>query len=428
MTVSENNTRKYQFLTLLFVILILVGSIVGTVVPAGPGWDFANFYDTGGRLAAGQIQDLYNPHSLIGGEQPQGQLGFWGTPLSAMLYVPLAWFPPEAALILFKTQNTVAYFAAFLVLFIFNRKFVDNSPLEQWKFVALFTFLCLIYQPFWTIYRVGGQTTPTVVLFLALALVSHARLHFYLSSMFFTLAVVIKPAFTPALLFLMFTSGVGFFLSTVGLLSLVGIFSVAIMGWSIHLEFLTKMIQGIGATYPWFYNSSVYIVVEHIRLLSNQAIDPHFGNAVFTMGFVGIKAIVIGIFVIIMVKSRSEEWSHAARSHFDFLMAICFGLLISQTVWEHYLSVLFLPLVYITASHREFSMKAKVLVGTIVFLAMGQNLIFINYLRYQFSFQTVPQLLGICLFKSGPLLLTLFFLWRFQGELFNSYNSGAWAH
>ncbi|MGH9854754.1 MAG: hypothetical protein ACREBD_33400, partial [Blastocatellia bacterium] len=82
--------RKYQRLTFVCLLLLLVGTVVGIMVPAGPGWDFANFYDTGRRVAAGQIGDLYNPDSLINGEKPQGGLGFYGAPISALLYAPLS--------------------------------------------------------------------------------------------------------------------------------------------------------------------------------------------------------------------------------------------------------------------------------------------------------------------------------------------------
>ena len=91
----ELSQRTYQLVTWVFLAILLCGAIIGIVVPAGLGWDFANFYDTGRRVAAGQIQDLYNPKSLINGEQPQGTLAFWGTPISAWLYVPLSWLPPR---------------------------------------------------------------------------------------------------------------------------------------------------------------------------------------------------------------------------------------------------------------------------------------------------------------------------------------------
>jgi hypothetical protein len=221
---------------MLFILLILIGSIIGILVPAGLGWDFANFYDAGRRTAAGQINDLYEPQSLIRGEQPQGHMAFWGAPLSSFMYVPLSWFSPESALTIFKIQNTIVYFTTFLVLFIFNRKFVvGNSYIKQWRFTAVFVFLCLIYQPFWTVYRVGGQTTPTVLLLFSLALVAHTKARFILSSLLLVIAVMIKPAFITALVFLICVSGLRFFASTVAFLLLTGLTSIVVMGWSINV-------------------------------------------------------------------------------------------------------------------------------------------------------------------------------------------------
>src|SRR5215467_6445484 len=153
---SPETLRTYTRLTALCIALILTGCIVGIVVPAGSGWDFANFYDTGRRAAAGHIQDIYHPDRLIKGEAPQGSMAFWGAPVSAWLYAPLSYVPPHWALVLFKIQNTLACYAALWLLYIHNRQFVDPTPVAQAKFAALFAFLSLLYQPLWTMYRVGG--------------------------------------------------------------------------------------------------------------------------------------------------------------------------------------------------------------------------------------------------------------------------------
>src|SRR5262245_13972372 len=142
-----------------FIVAIVIGCLIGIIVPAGLGWDFANFYDAGRRIAAGQAADLYSPQSAIEGQPAQGSTGFFGTPISAFFYVPLAFFPAKIALILFKIENALAFAAIFVLLLKFYRRFVTGTPLEQARFTAIFAFLFLIFQPFWTIFRVGGQTT-----------------------------------------------------------------------------------------------------------------------------------------------------------------------------------------------------------------------------------------------------------------------------
>lgn len=426
-TAVDNNIKKYQGLTAVFLFLILAGCLVGIIVPAGPGWDFANFYDTGQRVASGQINDLYKPESLIGGEQPQGNLRFWGAPISALLYAPLSYFSPLKALIIFKIQNTLAFFAALLLLYLHNRKFVETTPMALWRFAATFAFVCLIYQPFWTIYRTGGQTTPTVFLLLTLALLSHTRGRFFMSALFVTTAILIKPAFVTLFLFLALISGVQFLGGSVVVLSLAGVASLSLMGWSVHKDFLALMLKGASAAFPWFYNSSLYVPFVNLRGLADPVPLSKSLDVTLTLLQTGTKLLVAATFVYLMIKSRGQKWLPRARRHFNFLMALSFCLLTSQVVWEHYLSVLFLLLAYVVATSAHFSRRAMVLVGAIFVLSMGQNLIFINFLRYNFSFDSPLELLFIGLFKSGPLLLTLIFLWRHHEELFHSYARQGWA-
>ncbi|MGH9901000.1 MAG: glycosyltransferase 87 family protein, partial [Pyrinomonadaceae bacterium] len=238
-------------LTALFLLLLLAGATAGVVVPAGPGWDFANFYDTGRRVAAGQVTDIYDPETLIDGERPQGDMRFWGTPVSALLYAPLGYLQPLTALAVFKIQNTLALFAALVLLYLHNRKFVDDTPEAQWRFAALFAFLCLVFQPFWTIYRVGGQTTPTVFLLLVLGLLCHARSKVFLSALCVVAAVLIKPAFVTVLALLALISGLRFAGGTAVVLLASGLVSLATVGWAVHEDFLTLMLKGTSAPFPW---------------------------------------------------------------------------------------------------------------------------------------------------------------------------------
>ena len=109
-------------------------------------------------------------------------------------------------------------------------------------------------------------------------------------------------------------------------------------------------------------------------------------------------------------------------------MAVCFCLLITQTVWEHYLSALFLLLAYVLAAQQHFSRPAIILVGAVFLLALGQNIIFIDFLRSHYNFDSAAELLFVGLFKSGPLILAWIFLWRHYEEIFRSYGGEGWAN
>jgi hypothetical protein len=214
----------------------------------------------------------------------------------------------------------------------------------------------------------------------------------------------------------------------VSVLFIAGVCSLAIMGWDIHVEFLLKMLNGVKVVFPWFYNSSLYITVEHLRLLSGESVDPFIPNLVFDLINGILKISLLGVFIALIMKSKRFQWSSPSRNHFLFLTAISFGLFLSQTVWEHYLAMLFLPLAYCLAVRRYFSSQAFSLIIGIFLLSIGQNLIVIHGLQNLFTFDSLPELVLICLFKSSPLLLMLIFLMMFHQKLFNSYQDNLWAN
>ena len=424
---ADRDCRIYRRLTWLAITLMLAGCLVGIAVPAGLGWDFANFYDAGRRASAGQIDDVYDPTSLIAGHTPQGQMRFWGAPISAFFYTPLSGFSAETALLLFKIENVLAFFATFVVLFFFSVRFVSHDRLARWKFAAVFASLCLLYQPFWTVFRVGGQTTPTVLLLLTLALVAHVSGRFWWSALGVVLATLLKPALAPMLLYLLCVAGLSFLRASVSILAAIGLASVAWLGWPIHAIFLELVLNNLQTTFPWPSNSSLYILIDNLRLALGPTADNGVPRVLLVLLTYALRGTVLATVVYLGVKSRSQPWPTGAKRHWDFLLAVLFFLLWSVTLWEHYLSMLFLPLVYVVAAHQHFSRRALGLVAAIFVLSLGQNLIFTNFLRGQFAFSSAPALVGIALFRSGPLLLTLVFLWRHARELFGSYTATAWV-
>ncbi len=420
---SAESARIYRRMTIVFTALIVVVAVTGSLVPAGIGWDFANFYDTGRRIVAWQIADLYNPDSLINGAAPQGGLAFWGTPISALLYAPLGLLSAESSLLVFKLQNTLALFAALWLLYLHNRKFAENTNAAQWQYAALFAGLVLLYQPFWSVYRVGGQTTPTVFLLLVAAMIGHVRKRFWVSSACVVAAILIKPAFVFVLLPLVVTSGWRYLRNTAVILAGVGLVSLLILGWQVHAQFLQMMSQGLKNAYPWFYNSSLYVTAENLKLLASPPVDARLVGVSVLL----VKLLMVTLCAYLIWQGRKQKMTAAAGRHFEFLMAVVFCLLVSQTVWEHYLSVLFLLLAYVVAAHRHFSLGALSLIAAIFILSIGQNLILVNLLRSIHNFDSAFELVSIGLFKSAPLLLTAIFLWLCRREFFNSHLAAVWA-
>ncbi len=426
MSSDSDQPDVYRRWAWVFVALIATGCVVGIMVPAGLGWDFANFYDAGRRVATGQVANLYDPLSLIGGQPPQGRTGFFGTPISAVLYTPLAGFSAETALILFKIENVLAFGATFGVLLAFYRPFVSANRLAQSRFAALFAFLFLIYQPFWTVFRVGGQTTPTVLLLVTLGLVAHTTGRLWGSAGCVVLAVLIKPALAPAVLFLAGVSGLAYLARTAALLAVVGAVSLLLWGWPVHAAFLDLMLRSSGLVSPWHFNSSLFILIDNLRVYFGPAATTGALRVVFVGLLYALRGAVVLTIVWLAVRSHRERWSVAARRHFDFLLAVVLFLFWSPTVWEHYLSLLFPFLIYMVAARAYFSRQALILVALIFLLSIGQNLILINWLRSGVEFDSLAELVAVALFKSAPLLLTMVLMWRHSAELFHSHAAPAW--
>jgi hypothetical protein len=139
-----------------------------------------------------------------------------------------------------------------------------------------------------------------------------------------------------------------------------------------------------------------------------------------------IRLGVVAFFAWWIRSSRSQDWSTPARRHFDFTLALLFFLMVSQTLWEHYLSLLFPFLAYAVATRGSFSPSGRALLVAIFALTMGQNLILMLFLRDHFSFESAAAIMGISLFKSGPLLLTAVLLIRHRGEIFAGHRAPGW--
>lgn len=388
-----------------------LAALIGIAVPAGLRWDFGNFYDTGRRVAAGQIQDIYNPASAISGQPPHGRMAFWGTPISAAFYVPFGLFRPEVALVLFKLVATAAFAAGLWILFDRTRQIAVGRGADPQRYAAAYIALVLLYQPFWTIYRVGGQTTPWVFLLLVLALGSYVRARWLSAAVLLVLAVLIKPAFVFVPAFLALVSGRKFFLALAGVALAASLFSLALYGWPIHAQFLDLMRQGSSRPSPWPYNSSLYILADAFRSIGDSIPIPGTGGPVPGLIRIGLVACVAA--TILLLAGRSRRLEGEAGRHVAYLLAISFCLLMLQVAWEHYLALLFIPLAFLLANWPGLGAAAKAHLLVILALATLQNLILVLFVWSHLSIRSTVALLAVSLVKAGPLLGYLaFLLWR----------------
>jgi len=404
--------------------LLALATTAGIVVPAGAGWDFANFYDTGRRVVAGQAADLYHPERPIAGRPPQGTMAFWGTPLSGLYYVPLAWLPPGAALVAFKLQVTLALAASLLLVYRLYRRFAAEAEREQ--FLSRFCLLALLFQPLWTVYRTGGQTTPTVLLLLVAALAWQTAGRSLAAAAAYVVAVTIKPALVLGLAFAGLFAGRRFLAGAAAIGAGTGALSVALFGWELHFELLAKLSFGFALPKGWHYNSSLFVPIDEARAALAARGAPAAERAGWAVPLV--MAAVAVTFALLVRRSRRRGWSGAARGHFALLLSLPFFLLVSRTVWEHYLMLLLPLLAFLLAREARLPAVGRALLAAIVLLSIGQNMVVVELVRAHLPSASPAAQLAAALAKALPLALTWALLWRCREELLRGHDpSPAWS-
>lgn len=398
---------------------IALGCLVVVFVPAGLGWDFANYYDAGHKALVGETANLYDDKALIDGEPPLGEMLFMSAPISSYFYTGLALFEPSTALVLFKIQNAVALLLAIGILFFHFRPLTPAA--DRMTFAALFFTAALLFQPFWTVFRVGGQVTPTIMLCLALGLWLHSSKKFVLSALCFSIIVLMKPVFLPGAAFLAFASGPKFFLRAFLTGVAIAAFSVLVMGLDIHLEFVAKTREVAGILWPPHYNSSLTGWLAPLTAGCDGAGVCHEGLPGALASAIRLSA-ALGLVAAFVWMARSGV-SERARLHLGWMIAAVLPMMITPVVWAHYLSVIFLPIAFVIAARRNFPIAAHWLVAALVLISIGQNLVFILAVVTWSGMDHVAEQIEVGLFKSLPLWLTLALFMFFRRSILAAYAS-----
>lgn len=409
--------------------VIALGCLVAIFTPAGLGWDFANFYDAGHKALVGETHNLFDEHAQIDGEAPQSNMPFLSAPVSSYLYVGLALFDPELALVLFKAENALAIALALAILYFSLLGHVATE--DRHRFTTRFLIAAVLFQPFWTVFRVGGQATPTILLLLAAGLVLHAHARFFWSAACMAMIVLIKPVFIPGAVFLALVSGKRFFLAASLIGGMVGAFSIGLMGVDIHLALIERMATEAGRLWPSHYNSALTSGLEYLLPPiceagpDGDATCRHHPAIAALSSAIRAGAALSLIFVF--VAAARSGIAVQARRHFAWMIAAILPMMATPVVWAHYLSVLFLPVAFALAMQRHFPRPAMALIAAIVLLSVGQNLIIIlEIVRLTGMDQPIEQI-GMGVFKSLPLWLTLAFLLLHRRAVFSAYRAPGWS-
>jgi len=395
-------------------VLLGIGLVLAIAIPAGTGWDFANFYDAGHKIVAGQIADLYNSRVSIEGKTAEGHLPYYGTPISAVLLAPLGWMTPAVALVAFKIQNTAALLLALWILYRRNLPVARRAGLSESRYRFLFLVAAILFQPLWTIYRVGGQTTPTLFLGFVLALGWFTSGRMLAAAACLVAVISIKPAFVLMLAVLSLLAGIRFVLSVAGCGLAAGALSILTMGWSVHRSFL-EHITAIKAS-SWNYNSSLSVFADNLYLVAGQKDE-------FRALGLAVRLLAAALLIAALLHGRRRVASAEAQRHWSYLTAVTAGVALMPIVWEHYLSVLFIPLAYLLAMLPRLDRPEIRLIAGVCAFGFTQNVVLVLWVSDHLQLYDVPGVIVAGIIKCAPLLFATILLWRVRRQMVAFYNT-----
>lgn len=388
--------------------VILALTLWGVLTPWGLGLDFANFHDAGQKLRVWEPATLYDPTAPIGGEPSLGRMTFFSAPITAFLYVPLAMLPPHAGMMVFKLLGAAAMLSGLGLLY------RQIRPIAGPGFFGLFWLAAAVWQPFWTVFRVGGQTTPFVFLLLVLAHGAWLRGAGTGAALALTVAVLVKPAFAPLALLLFILGSQRFRLTALIAAAVVAALSLAIFGWPLHREFLAvAAAEGASMQVPWMNSSPVSWLGPLFLTPADYAAGGSFPAGV-ALAMNTLRLVIVLGLVAVLVGHLRRPLHDRARRHVVFATGLFLVIALSPVVWAHYLSILFIPVAVLIAGRAELPAAARGLLWLAVLAGVAQSMILVRQMELRLGTDSGAVVLAAGMMKSLPafLLISLWLGWR----------------
>jgi hypothetical protein len=397
---------------------IIIGSVGGIAMQRGLTWDFANFYVAGQKALFGQFGDLYDVKALVGGSEPLSDMPFFSLPATSFFYLPLALFRPEVSLVLFTTFSALCTWAGLWALYQHMRSFA--APGDP-AFAGLFALAALGFQPFWTIFLVGGQTMPLVFLLMVLGLVWFTAARMAAAAAAGVLVVLIKPVFLPGLALLFLFGGHRFRLWAAGLSAAAAAVSFALVGWEPHLAFLRQMADAAAAVEKVFFISHMFAWLEplFVSVAEYESRAPVPGD--LTAARLVVRLLLIWLFVRAYLPFFRSAAPEAGKRHLLFVLSLILPLVLSPIVWEHYLVLLFVPLAQMIAARRHFPRVVQGLLVLTVLSCAVQNIWVVQKLERAFGIDIWAEAFALALAKSVTMALVVAVMLVWRREYLRSY-------
>jgi Glycosyltransferase family 87 len=404
----------------------LIGAIViyGLLKPWGIGLDFANFYDAGSKAALGEFTGLYDSHALIGGKPPLSNMAFFSAPITSYLYAPMAMLPPHAALVLFKLVGTASMVVGLVLLY---RQSAETATMGDAGLFGLFAVAAFLFQPFWTIYRVGGQTTPIVFLLLVLAHGLFLRARGTAAALVLAAAVLVKPAFAPLAVLIFVMADNRFRVTAVAVGVVVGTLSLAIFGWPLHADFLDRIAaESSSALAPW-KNSSPFTWIGAIFTPPGDYLIAADVPPFLAHGMLALRVATVLALLWTLRWHLARPLAPTARRHAIYVTGLLLIVVLSPVIWAHYLTILFIPVAFLIAGRDALGRGVQIALGIAVAMSLFQNLIFSRQMEDLTGFDQLWEIVAIAAIRSAPALLIVC-VWLFGRQSIARFLARAqWA-
>ncbi len=395
--------------------------------PMGIKLDFANFYDAGQKARAGAFGLLYDQNALIAGQEPLGHMSFFSAPVTAWLYAPMAGLPPYAAMLAFKAAGALAIVAGLLLLWRHLLPLAGGDTAPRDRFLALLALAALVFQPFWTIFRVGGQTTPFVFLLTVLTLMALASGRTALAALGFAAAVLVKPVLAPAAILLFVLSDNRFRLTALAVGLATAALSLWLYGIDLHRAFLAKVLaEGTGLLAPWMNSGPFSFIDPWLAGAAAYAAPPDMAPAAVRWTGLALRTATAVALLAGLARILGPGLAPRARAAVILHGGLLVSLVLSPVVWAHYLTFLFPLLATIIALRAYLTPGARLLTGAILALGLFQNEIFADRVRAATGFDGLPEIAAFGLLRSLPLLLTLLLLWIARRDIADALRDPGW--
>ncbi len=388
----------------------------------GQRWDFHNFYNAGTRIWTGQFAALYQPAE----PQTVEPMYYVGFPASSLYLAPLGAFRSGIAVRAFKLSCLISMIVGWIVLYPRYREALRGQIPARWL-LPLYLAVLLCFEPFWFTFVIGGQSTPHAFALIALFFVAYLNGRNTLAGLCLVLAVLVKPFLVLTLPILLLTGQYRLLFRVAVVGSVVGAASIAIFGWSLHVEWLQIVLQeGARWAAPWTKNASLSAIATnwfvHVEGLGTGR-QPM--PAALLRIIACLKLLTLLWFAWLALRLHRAGLSGQARREQACTLALMFPLFFSTIAWSHYYQVLLIPLLIFLHAWPKLGRSGRGLMLIMLLATLRANWYPLGKQLGTIEVHTPLQWLFASLYSSGVMLALLLFLLVSYGVLLEASQAHA---